>query len=186
MSNVLHLNPARSRSDLQKSDLPQPSTPSLKAARQRAQQQGQASGAGLTDQDALRKAALLELLGRKPVTFHRIYAEIAGGVLPAIWLTQAMAFAAKTNETPLNDKGGTVFTMTARECEEETGLTRSQQAMCRRKLMQAGLISAFGKEGRMARYLLHRDVIGQRLLNVARPLAQQLTATSTSQRTASR
>lgn len=150
-----------------------PNTPSLKVLRR--QQAANEGGQGIdaVDSSVLRKAALLELLGRKPVTFQRIYADIAGGVLAAVWLGRALELAGESSDAALGHEGG-VFSMTTRECEEATGLTPSQQATCRRKLIAAGLVSPLERCGRVPRYLLHRDVLAQRLLVAAEPLARQI------------
>ena len=91
--------------------------------------------------NALGQAALLEWLGQSPIAFHRVYVDLTGGVLPALWLSSAMDRVAKANASSFEVNGDYVFAMSAQECETATGITRAQQATCRKQLVEMGLIS---------------------------------------------
>ena len=90
MSNVLHLTQQPVQRD---SEQPEPQTPPLNLVRLHAANQQDGSAAAGDMSQTLREASLLELLGRRPVIFHRVYVDIAGGVLPAIWLGHALELA---------------------------------------------------------------------------------------------
>lgn len=124
--------------------------------------------------NALGQAALLEWLGQTPISFHRVYVDIAGGVLPALWLSCAMARVARASAAEFEPNGDFVFTMSSSDCERETGISRGQQAGCRRHLIAQGLISELAEQRRATRYRLHLDRIARRLLIQAGPLAESL------------
>lgn len=120
------------------------------------------------DRELLKQAVLLNLLGQPPVTFHRSYVDITGGVVSALWLSHAM------DKTVASPNGGHVLEMTARKCEEETGITRAQQATCRRQLIALGLLSEEDRRGNVRRYRIHADRLAQCLMRQAQPLATLL------------
>ena len=122
----------------------------------------------------LGQAALLEWLGQEPVTFHRIYVDIAGGVLPALWLSIAMDRVSKARPTEFTPDGDYYFFMSATECEQVTGLTRSQQASCRKHLVAHGLLSEDTTTHRRAAYTLHLKAVAQALLRQSAPLAERI------------
>lgn len=122
----------------------------------------------------LGQAALLEWLGQSPIAFHRVYVDIAGGVLPALWLSSAMSRVARAHASAFEDNGDFVFAMSAADCEMETGITRAQQAGCRRHLIGRGLLSEQAEQRKTIVYRLHLDRIARGLLQQAGPLAQQL------------
>lgn len=71
-----------------------------------------------------------------PIAFHRIFVKIGGGVTPGLMLSQAWYWS--KNKTA-KARGGW-FYKSAKEWEEETGLTRREQVTARRKLVERGLI----------------------------------------------
>lgn len=120
---------------------------------------------------ALNQAVLLELLGAEPIAFNRLYVDIAGGVLPALWLTHAVKRArAITTREDVSDDLDFRFTMSARECEEEIGITRAQQVTCRRRLVELGLLTEEPSR-KTSRYRLHMAELRRRTLEHIRPLA---------------
>ena len=72
---------------------------------------------------------LTDLLDR-PIAFHRVFVVIAGGVLPALMLSQAFYWSKRT-EDPLG-----WFWKTQAEWEEETGMGRREQETARARLRQ--------------------------------------------------
>lgn len=120
---------------------------------------------------ALTQAVLLELLGTEPISINRIYVSIAGGVLPALWLSNAMKRACAASATDGKDFR---FAMSARECEEETGITRAQQITCRRRLIELGLLTEESRPHRLSRYRLHLDELRRQTLEQIRPLAASI------------
>lgn len=121
----------------------------------------------------LGQAALLEWLGQTPIAFNRAYVGIAGGVLPALWLSAAMerVAAAKASEFEVN--GDYVFVMTRAECEVTTGLCSTQQVTSRRLLVSAGLMSERPNR-KYVEHRLHLDRIARALMAQAAPLAESL------------
>ena len=124
--------------------------------------------------NALGQAALLEWLGQSPSAFHRVYVDLTGGVLPALWLSSAMDRVAKANASSFEVNGDYVFAMSAQECETATGITRAQQATCRKQLVEMGLISEQAEQRKTIVYRLHLDRIARSLLSQAAPLAEHL------------
>ena len=94
MSNVLHLTQQPVQRN---SEQPEPQTPPLNLVRLHAANQQDGNPAADDASQTLHEAYLLELLGRRPVVFHRVYVDIAGGVLPAIWLGHALELARESN-----------------------------------------------------------------------------------------
>jgi len=126
--------------------------------------------------NALGQAALLEWLGQSPITFHRAYVDITGGVLPALWLSCAMVRVAGAKASEFERNGDFIFEMSSSECERETGISRGQQAGCRRQLIAKGLMSEQAEQRKATRYRLHLDRIARILLIQAGPLAESLQA----------
>ncbi|GKT19578.1 hypothetical protein AVHY2522_23005 [Acidovorax sp. SUPP2522] len=121
----------------------------------------------------LGQAVLLDWLGQAPISFHRAYVDIAGGVVPALWLSSAMARMVHAPRESF--QGDTfVFAMSAQECEQETGISRGQQETCRRQLIAAGLVSEQSGQRKPIVYRLHLDAIARALIEQAEPLAQML------------
>ncbi len=123
----------------------------------------------------LQQAMLLDWLGQPPLSFHRVFVDITGNVLAALWLSHALdrrGDAGNFGEPPLRDD--LIFQMTAAQCEEETGITRAQQVTCRRVLTDKGLLSEDGSQGKTLRYRIHKDRLLACLLEQATPLAQAL------------
>lgn len=120
---------------------------------------------------ALNQALLLEMLGTKPLSIHRIYVKITGGVLPALWLSNAVR---RANAEAVTDSRQFRFTMSARECEEETGLTRSQQNTCRKRLTELRLLTEERGPGRLSCYWLQLGELRRQTLEQVRPLAASI------------
>jgi DnaD/phage-associated family protein len=81
--------------------------------------------------DDQRNHPLLRLLDR-PIAFHRVLVDIAGGILPALMLSQALYWTRRTK-----NKAGW-FYKSAVEWEEEIGLTPQEQRTARKKLSEHG------------------------------------------------
>lgn len=124
--------------------------------------------------NVLGQAALLDWLGQAPIAFHRVYVDLTGGVLPALWLSSAMDRVASAHATSFEANGDFVFSMSAHECESVTGISRSQQVSCRKALVELGLISEHAQQRKTTIYRLHLDRIARGLLTQAAPLAEQL------------
>lgn len=90
------------------------------------------------NQRKLEEEALLtikEQLGR-PIAYNRVFAHIGGGVSAALMLSQAWYWT----QTETVRKRGGWFYKSAKQWEEETGLTRREQETARRKLKGQGLL----------------------------------------------
>ena len=70
----------------------------------------------------------------RPIAFHRSLVPVVGGALPALLLSQAMYWGARTS-----DVDGW-FWKTQAEWEDETGMTRREQETARRALRSAGVL----------------------------------------------
>lgn len=100
----------------------------------------------------------LRLLLDRPVAFHRIYARIAGGAVPGLFLSQAVYWSDK------GDADGW-FYKTMAEWQRETALTRTEQETARRKLRTLGVLEE-KHAGLPARLYFRID--GPRLLDLVR------------------
>lgn len=126
------------------------------------------------DRELLNQALMLDWLGQRPVSFHRSYVDLTGSVVAAVWLSYAMDRMAGAERGALDEHGDFRFEMTAQECEQGTGITRAQQATCRRLLSQRGLLTEYRQRGRIAHYRIHVERLAQCLLHQAAPLAARL------------
>ncbi len=124
--------------------------------------------------NVLGHAALLEWLGQEPVSFQRCFVDITGGVLPALWLSHAMRHVSRARAGEFEANGDFCFAMSASECEVATGLTRAQQAGCRRALINQGLMSEQAEKRKTIVYRMHLEYIARALMVQAAPLADQL------------
>mgnify|MGYP003601538259 CR=1 FL=1 len=126
----------------------------------------------------LAQATLLNWLGQSPITFHRIYVDITGSVVSGLWLSYALNMASRADPKEF-DGNDFVFGMSARDCEIATGITRGQQASCRRALAELGLLSETGGQRRAPTYRLHMDQVADRLMYESRTLADALSTCAT-------
>ena len=124
--------------------------------------------------NVLGHAALLEWLGQEPVSFQRCFVDITGGVLPALWLSHAMRHVSRARAGEFEANGDFRFAMSSSECEAATGLTRAQQAGCRRSLINQGLMSEQAEKRKTIVYRMHLEHIARALMVQAAPLADQL------------
>lgn len=124
--------------------------------------------------NVLGQAAMLEWLGQTPISFHRAYVELTGGVVPALWLSHAMSRVTSARAHEFEPDGDFVFSMTAIECEAATGISRAQQLTCRRALAAAGLLSERSVKRQPTVFRLHLDAIARKLLAQSAPLAETL------------
>lgn len=79
-------------------------------------------------------AALLKTVLRRPVAYHRAFAEITGKVSAGLMLSQAWYWTPRTE----NEDGW--FYKTRAEWQEETGMTRTEQETARKRLVSLGLM----------------------------------------------
>ncbi len=78
----------------------------------------------------------MDILDR-PIAFHRCFAEVAGGALPALMLSQALYWQRR----PGKDEGqGGWWWKTQEQWTEETGMSRTEIETARRKLVASGLL----------------------------------------------
>ncbi|MFP5474171.1 MAG: hypothetical protein ACLGJD_11040 [Gammaproteobacteria bacterium] len=135
-------------------------------------------GSGGSDADVRAQARMLAMLGSDTISFNRAYVEITGNVLAALWLSYVIEQKAEFVRSGRAHTDGYDFTfaMTGQECEAATGISRAQQATCRRALQEAGLISEIGTRGRTVTYTLHLAQLRRRLDEVAAPLLAALQA----------
>jgi hypothetical protein len=85
-----------------------------------------------------------------------------------------MERVARAHAAEFETNGDFVFSMSAQDCEIITGLTRSQQAGCRRALIAAELISEQSEQRRTVVYRLHLNRIARALIAQSAPLAEKL------------
>ena len=77
--------------------------------------------------------AIARLLDR-PIDFQREFVDLGAGVAGAVFLSQAVYWSKRAENT------GRWFCKTQAELQEETGLTRYEQEVARRKLKALGVL----------------------------------------------
>jgi hypothetical protein len=91
------------------------------------------------------QALMLDLLGQQPVMFHRAYRGITGSINAALWLSYAMSLRSKlisANQAAGTPQPETLWiSISRKDCEDGTGLTRHEQDKARRDLRAAGLLA---------------------------------------------
>lgn len=90
---------------------------------------------GISD-PALTQAVMLNWLGQAPVTFHRVYVDITGNVLSALWLSHALSHMQPDS---VNDQDIFDFEVNHERCLAETGLNITEQQQCQQALAELGL-----------------------------------------------
>ena len=123
-------------------------------------------GTGLT----LSQATLLNWRGQAPISFHRIYADVAGVIVPGLYLSHLLnrVSHAMPSEFDGNDY---VFVMPFTECETVTSITRNQQVTCRKSLIDAGLLSEHVPYKKNT-YRLHMQAVAEAMTKVSNYLAE--------------
>jgi hypothetical protein len=84
------------------------------------------------EMSAVIEVELLKTILKRPIAFHRVFAEIGGGVAAGLMLSQAWYWSQRTD-----DPNGW-FWKTAQDWQEETALTRREQEGARRSLRATG------------------------------------------------
>lgn len=78
---------------------------------------------------------------KRPIAFHRVFAEVSGGALPGLMLSQAFYWT-EVMEDKAEEKGTTFdgwFYKTREEWTKETAMTRWEQERAREALRKSGL-----------------------------------------------
>jgi hypothetical protein len=121
----------------------------------------------------INQALLLNFLGQQPIVFQRIYVDVAGSVIAALWLSNAIN--KMTEMAAVTDSEGRFkFSLSAAQCEEETGISRHQQVTCRRLLINQGLLSEEGFRTHITVFHLHLDVLAEKMMANSMGLAKIL------------
>lgn len=130
------------------------------------------------DVPLLGQAMLLDVMGQAPVVFHRVYVDITGNVLTALWLSHAMqklTQAEIAGQQPVDEHGEFVFAASEHEFEQETALTKAQQSLARNALQRLGLlINVQRSRQQVMVYRLNIAVLIDRLLASAQRTARAL------------
>lgn len=131
-----------------------------------------------SDVPLLGQAMLLDVMGQAPVTFHRVYVDITGNVLTALWLSyavQKLTQAEMAGQQPVDEHGEFVFSASEHEYEQETALTKAQQALARNALKRQGLLTDTRRSRQQVMvYRLNVAVLIDRLLASAQRTARAL------------
>lgn len=88
---------------------------------------------------SLTQAVLLNWLGQQPVTFHRLYVDITGNVLSALWVSHILSYLAKDTNA-VNSDGVFSFEVIYSNCTSETGLSALEQRKCQQTLESLDLL----------------------------------------------
>jgi len=123
------------------------------------------SAAALTTEQAV----FLDIFGQAPVGFHRVFVDITGSVVSALWLSHTVGLIGQilqTSVAPANAQtpSDIWFSMSMDECTTVTGLSRREQESARESLRDMGMLferrSGFGKN---MQYRLEFSVLASRL-----------------------
>lgn len=100
------------------------------------------------DNDLIWSAVTLDWLGQEPVAFHRSFVEVAGGVLPALWLTYILNPERRAMPNTLGpvDGSSAVVELDVPHCTALTGLSREDQHQCWRAAEDLGLLTRWPVE----------------------------------------
>lgn len=128
--------------------------------------------ADAVDEALSEEARFLHWFGQETIAFNRGYLQITGNVIAALWLSwvlERMPQEVRAGRASLmNDLYR--FAMTGADCEEATGITRAQQAGCRRHLVELGLLQVVASRGRAVTYVVHLDRLRDVMTEQAQPL----------------
>lgn len=134
-------------------------------------------GPAILDEEALREEArFLHWFGQETISFNRGYVEITGNVVSALWLSyvlERMPQEVRAERAHVTDERYR-FTMTGVECEEATGITRAQQAGCRRQLEELGLLAVDAARGKVGTYTVDLRRLREIMSAQALPLLSAL------------
>jgi hypothetical protein len=134
-------------------------------------------------------AVLLDWLGQQPVAFSRVFVDITGGVLSALWLSHVLNLVQAQAGHLDGANGEFIFELTAQACHEATGLTEREQIRSRTSLIELGLLGRptaqpAGPRRRQAAeagprvgaraWSLNLGRLAELLLQHSRPLAQAM------------
>lgn len=129
------------------------------------------------------EAVMLELFGREPIAFHRVYVDITKSVTAALWLSNAVAkFQLYLTMNHKRDHSGRElntrksyhldqatgefqFKLSYVELYLETGLTHSEGRTSLRKLIELGLVKAVPGNAKPAIYALQLQTMTDMLVS---------------------
>jgi hypothetical protein len=126
---------------------------------------GADTGAALTTEQAV----FLDIFGQAPVGFHRVFVDITGSVVSALWLSHTVCLISQilqSSSAPGNAQtpSDIWFSMSMEECTTVTGLSRREQESARESLRDMGMLferrSGFGSN---KQYRLEFSVLANRL-----------------------
>jgi len=107
-----------------------------------------------------------------------VYVDITGNVLTALWLSyavQKLTQAEMAGQQPVDEHGEFVFSASEHEYEQETALTKAQQALARNTLKRQGLLMDTRRSRQQVMvYRLNVAVLIDRLLASAQRTARAL------------
>ncbi|MBT0960216.1 hypothetical protein [Denitromonas iodatirespirans] len=93
-------------------------------------------GSGAFPPQGIDPALVLEVFGQSPIVFHRIYVDVTGDILAALWLSYAVYYL---NEYPEAAEAGWLA-RSQDDWHADTGMSRREQERARRRLRELGLI----------------------------------------------
>lgn len=132
---------------------------------------------GVDSDEALREEArFLHWFGQETIAFNRGYVEITGNVVSALWLSyvlERMSVELGAERAHLRDERYR-FHMTGADCQTATGITRAQQAGCRRQLEDLGLLQVDGIRGKTGSYTVNLRRLREIMTDQSKPLLAAL------------
>lgn len=127
----------------------------------------------MQDKNYIQTAMMLEWIGQAPIVINRAFIDLTGNVVTALWLSYAIE-KIKEADTPEANAPTVLISMSAAECEKQTGITRAQQQTCRKTLVSLGLLSEEGSKGKTITYRIHLNKMMQMLEVQVKPMADAL------------
>ncbi len=139
------------------------------------------------------EAVMLELFGREPIAFHRVYVDITKSVTAALWLSNAVAkfqsYLSMNHKRGLSGRelntrksyhldqinGEFQFRLSYVELQMDTGLTHSEGRTCLKKLIALGLVKEVHGNSKPALYALQLQAMTDMLVAHSRSNLQRPT-----------
>lgn len=91
------------------------------------------------------QAVFLDIFGQAPVAFHRVFVDITGSVVSALWLSNAINLISQIIQS--SPRGGEAtlasdvwFSLSSDDCHATTGLSRREQETARESLRELGML----------------------------------------------
>lgn len=115
------------------------------------------------------QAVFLDIFGQAPVAFHRVFVDITGSVVSALWLSNAINLVSQIiQSSPRSGEPSTAsdiwFSLSSDDCHATTGLSRREQETARESLRELDMLfERRGGFGLAKQYRIDFNALAMRL-----------------------